>query len=99
MSSRARRIGLFLLGVGTVAALGALVLRDQVIRHRRDLFSSNPVRRLAALRHLNGEPATVDAITVLRDFSAWEPRRLLRNQAAAVLERMESELRHGARSA
>lgn len=99
MSSRARRIGLFLLGVGTVAALGALVLRDQVIRHRRDLFSSNPVRRLAALRHLNGEPATVDAITVLRDFSAWEPRRLLRNQAAAVLERMEAELRHGARSA
>lgn len=99
MSSRARRIGLFLLGVGTVAALGALVLRDQVMRHRRDLFSSNPVRRLAALRHLNGEPATVDAVTVLRDFSAWEPRRLLRNQAAAVLERMESELRHGARSA
>lgn len=99
MSRRARRIGLFLLGVGTVAALGALVLRDQVIRNRRDLFSSNPVRRLAALRHLNGEPATVDTVTVLRDFRAWEPRRLLRNQAAAVLERMESELRQGARSA
>ena len=99
MSRRARRIGLFLLGVGTVAALGALVLRDQVVRHRRDLFSSNPVRRLAALRHLYGEPATVDAVTVLRDFSAWEPRRLLRNQAAAVLERMESELRYGERTA
>jgi len=99
MSRRARRIGLFLLGVGTVAALGALVLRDQVIRHRRDLFSSNPVRRLAALRHLNGEPAPVDAVTVLRDFRAWEPRRLLRNQAAAVLERMETELRRGARTA
>ena len=99
MSRRARRIGLFLLGVGAVGALGALILRDQVLRNRRDLFSSNPVRRLAALRHLNGEPATVDAVTVLRDFSAWEPRRLLRNQAAAVLERMESELRHGARTA
>lgn len=99
MSSRARRIGWFLLGVGTVAALGALVLRDQILRHRRDLFSSNPVRRLAALRHLNGEPATVDAVTVLRDFKAWEPRRLLRNQAEAVLDRTESELRHGARSA
>ena len=99
MSRRARRIGLFLLGVGAVAALGALILRDQVVRNQRDLFSSNPVRRLAALRHLNGEPATVDAVTVLRDFSAWEPRRLLRNQAAAVLERMESELRRGARIA
>lgn len=97
--SRARRVGLFLLGVGTVAALGALILRDRVARHRRDLFSSNPVLRLAALRHLNGEPATVDAVTVLRDFTAWEPRRLLRNQAVAVLERMESELRHGARTA
>lgn len=82
-----------------MAALGALILRDQVVRNQRDLFSSNPVRRLAALRHLNGEPATVDAVTVLRDFSAWEPRRLLRNQAAAVLERMESELRRGARIA
>ena len=99
MSRRARCIGLFLLGVGAVAALGALILRDQVVRNQRDLFSSNPVRRLAALRHLNGEPATVDAVTVLRDFSAWEPRRLLRNQAAAVLERMESELRRGARIA
>ena len=99
MSRRTRSIGLFLLGVGTVAALGTLVLRDQVVRQQRNLFSSNPVRRLAALRHLNGEPATVDAVTVLRDFSAWEPRHLLRNQAAAVLERMESELRHGARTA
>ncbi len=99
MSRRARRIGFFLLGVGAVGALGALILRDQVVRHQRDLFSSNPVLRLAALRHLNGEPATVDAVTVLRDFRAWEPRPLLRNQAAAVLERMESELRHGARTA
>lgn len=99
MSSRARRIGMFLLGAGTVGALAALVLRDQLVRSRRELFSSNPVRRLAALRHLNREPASVGAVTVLRDFSAWEPRRLLRNQAAALLERMESELRRGARNA
>ncbi len=99
MSRRARRVGLFLLGVGAVAALGALVLRDQVARHQRDLFSSNPVLRLAALRHLNGEPATVDAVTVLRDFRAWEPRRLLRHRATAVLERMETELRRGAQTA
>ena len=99
MSRRARRAGWFLLGAGVVAALGLLVLRDQVARRRRDLFSSSPVRRLAALRYLGGEPASVGAVTVLRDFRAWEPRRLLRNQAAAVLERMESELRHGARSA
>lgn len=93
MSGRTRRIGLFLLGVGAAAALAALVLRDQVSRHRRELFSSNPVRRLAALRHMTGAPASVDAVTVLRDFKAWETRRLLRNRATAVLERMEEELR------
>ena len=99
MSGRARRIGLFLLGIGAAAALAALVLRGQVNRHRRELFSSNPVRRLAALRHMTGEPASVAAVTVLRDFKAWETRRLLRNRATAVLARMEEELRRTAGSA
>ena len=92
MSRPTRRIGLFLLGVGAVAVLATLVLRDQVTRQRRELFSANPVRRLAALRHMNAEPASVDAITVLRDFKAWEPRRLLKNRATTVLARMEEEL-------
>ena len=96
MNRRMRKAGLFLLGVGAVAALAALVLRDQVLRHRRELFSSNPFRRLAALRHMTGEPATIDGITVLRDFAAWEPRRILRSQAAGVLARMERELRQRA---
>lgn len=99
MSGRTRRIGLFLLGAGAAAALAALVLRDQVNRHRRELFSSNPVRRLAALRHMTGEPASVDAVTVLRDFKGWETRRLLRNRATVVLARMEEELRRTAGSA
>ncbi|MCY4400025.1 MAG: hypothetical protein OXE96_11890 [Gemmatimonadetes bacterium] len=96
MSGRIRRIGLFLLGAGAAAALAALVLRDQVVRHRRELFSANPFRRLAALRHMTGEPASVDAVTVLRDFTSWEPRRLLKNQATAVLARMEDELKQRA---
>ena len=93
MSGRTRRIGLILLGAGALAALATLVLRDQVTRHQRELFSTNPVRRLAALRHLNGEPASVDVVTVLRDFKAWESRSLLRNRAGALLARMEEELR------
>ena len=93
MSGRTRLIGLFLLGAGAAAVLASLVLRDQMTRHRRELFSASPVRRLAALRHMNGEPASVDAVTVLRDFRAWESRRLLRNRAIAVLARMEKELR------
>ena len=96
MDRRMRRIGLFLLGVGAVAAISALVLRDQVARHRRNLFSPSPFRRLAALGHLAGEPATVGAVTLLRDFRAWEGRRLLRSRAEAILARMEDELRERA---
>ena len=51
---------------------------------------------MAALRHMSGEPASVDAITLLRDFTVGEPRRLLRNQATAVLARMQGELRNRA---
>ncbi len=90
-----RRTGLFLLGVGTASALAALFLRNQVERHRRDLFSPNAFRRLAAIRHLTGEPATIDAVTLLRDFTAWEPRPILRGQASSVLARMEAELVQG----
>ncbi len=89
---RWRKAGYFLLGLGAVAALATLAFRDQVQRHRKELFSRTPFRRLAALRHMAGEPATIDAITVLRDFVAWEPRRLLRSQAAGVLARMERDL-------
>lgn len=90
--SRLRKAGLILLGAGAVGAVATLVFRDQVVRHRRDLFSANSFRRLAALRHLTGEPASVDAVTLLRDFAAWEPRPVLRNQATGILERMEAEL-------
>ncbi len=98
MNRRVRRVGILLLGVGAVAALSALILRDQVSRHRRNLFSPSPLRRLAALGHLAGEPASVGAVTLLRDFRSWEPRRLLRGRAATILARMEDDLRERARS-
>ena len=83
---------MFLLGAGAVAALAALVIRNQVESNRRELFSGNAFRRLAALGHMGGEPASVGAVSVLRDFCAWEPKRLLRNRAVAILTRMEDEL-------
>lgn len=92
MSGRLRRLGVILLNAGAVGAVAALVFRDQVVRRRRDLFSANAFRRLAALRHLTSQPASVDAVNLLRDFAAWEPRPVLRNQAAGILERMEADL-------
>lgn len=80
------------LAVAAVAALGVLLVRDQISRSRRDLFSPHPLRRLAALEYLGGHAASVDTILLLRDFLAWEPRPLLRKRAAAVLSRLEEGL-------
>jgi hypothetical protein len=33
-------------------------------------------------------------IRLLRDFVAWEPRKMLRERAAAIVERMEGEVAH-----
>ena len=81
-----------LLAVAAVAALGVLLVRDQISRSRRDLFSPHPLRRLAALEYLGGVAASVDTVLLLRDFLAWEPRPLLRKRAQAVLLRLEEAL-------
>lgn len=87
-----RTTGFTVLAVASAAALGALLVRDQMSRHRRDLFSPHPLRRLAALGYLGGRPASVDTVLLLRDFISWEPRPLLRKRASAVLARMEDVL-------
>ena len=83
--------GITVLAVAAVGAVAALVIRDQLDRHRRDLFSPQPLRRLACLGHMARADATVDNITLLRDFVAWEPRKLLRNRAKVILKRMEGQ--------
>ncbi len=93
MASKLRRAGLFLAGAAAAGLLVAFLVKDQVRRQRRNLFSANAFRRMAALRHMAGEPASVDAINLLRDFAAWEPSRLLRGSALSVVERMEREVR------
>ena len=89
--------GFSLLAAAAAAALGALLVRDQISRHRRDLFSPHPLRRLAALGYLGGLPASVDLVLLLRDFIAWEPRALLRKRASSLLTRMEGSLATHAR--
>lgn len=81
-----------LLAVAAAAAMGVLLVRDQISRSRRDLFSPHPLRRLAALEYLGGVPASVDTVLLLRDFLAWERRPLLRKRAQGVLLRLEDAL-------
>ena len=82
-----------LLATAAAGAVAALIVRDQISRHRRDLFSPRALRRLAALGYMAGQDASVDNITLLRDYIAWEPRRTLRNRARAIVDRMEEEAR------
>lgn len=91
MNKKLRTAGITVLAAAAAGAIAALVIRDQITRHRRDLFSPHPLRRLAALTHMNREPASVDAIRLLRDFIAWEPRTLLRKRARSIMVRMEDE--------
>jgi len=93
-----RTTGFTLLAVAAAAALGAVLVRDQISRHRRNLFSSHPLRRLAALGYTGSLPASVELVLLLRDFIAWEPRTLLRRRASALLARMETALDSRARA-
>ena len=93
-----RIMGLVLLTVGAAVALGVLVVHDQIARHRRELFSSRPLRRMAALSYLAGREATVEAVQLLRDFVAWEPRPMIRRRAIRILNRMERSLAQPKRS-
>ena len=69
-------------------AVAAMIIRGQISRHQRDLFSPRAFKRLAALGHISREPASVDFIRLLRDFIAWEPRKMLRERAQAIVDRM-----------
>jgi hypothetical protein len=71
--------------------LGVVVWSTQIRRSRRDLFSRSPVRRLAALGYLGGQPGH-DTARLLAEYLGWERNPLLRRRASTLLRRMHSEL-------
>ena len=94
MNRTLKTTGIALLAAAAAGALAALVIRDQITRHQRNLFSPQAFKRLAALGHMGREPASVSHIRLLRDFIAWEPRKLLRERAGNIVARMEEEVGH-----
>ncbi len=94
MNTRMRTAGLTVLAAAAAGALAALIIRGQISRHQRDLFNPRAFKRLAALGHINQEPASVDLIHLLRDFVSWEPRKMLRERAQGIMERMMDEAAH-----
>jgi hypothetical protein len=86
-----RVTGIVALAVVVVGTAAAFVIRDQISRQRRNLFNPLAIRRMAALEHVARQLPTVDHINLLRDYLAWEPRKLLRDRATAIVERMERQ--------
>ncbi len=76
--------------IGGLAA-GLLVWGTQVHRSRRELFHRSPIRRLAALGFLGGQPGAESA-RLLADYLNWESRPALRRRGKALLRRMEAHL-------
>lgn len=85
---RTRDLALGILG-GFVAGF-ALWSREQATR-KHDLFSTRPLRRLAALGYLAGQP-TGETVRLLREYVRWETRRDLRVRAVRLLSRVERDL-------
>lgn len=77
----------FLAGV----LLGAVVWSVQIQRSRRDLFSKQPMKRLAALGYLSGQPG-LDTARILTDYVGWERHPGLRRRAERLLRRMQTNL-------
>ncbi len=80
-----------LLTFGLGAVLGSVLAQQSMGRHREDLFSGRPLRRLSALGYLSGHPS-VEAVRLLYDYLAWEEHPLLRRRADGIVRRMETRL-------
>ncbi len=92
MNEKLKKAGLIALVVAAVGGVAVLVAHDQMTRHQRDLFSPRIFRRLAALGHMARVRASVNTVNLLKDYMAWEPRKLLRDRARTIEARMEREL-------
>jgi hypothetical protein len=84
---RARMLAV-VLGVVAGAVAGYGMAGSQMERHRRDLFSRKPFRRLAALAHL-ARTGGVESAGLLRDYLAWESHPILRRRAERILRRLD----------
>lgn len=76
--------------MGGVVA-GLIVWSIQMTRSRRDLFSGSPIRRLAAIGYLGGQPG-VETAQILTEYLRWETTPALRKRAERVLSRMQRYL-------
>ena len=99
MDRKTRNAGIAVVAAAAAGAVAAWVIRDQIQRHSRDLFSPSFLRRLAALGYMAKVETSVDHINLMKDFVAWESRDALRRRAQAIVARMERDVTGPALSA
>ena len=90
MSSRQRASYVAAGFLGGMAAGSVMWTRMQK-NCRRNLFSRNPLFRVAALGYLRARP-TVNTARLLREYIAWEKRPILRQRGVRMLKRLEATL-------
>jgi hypothetical protein len=85
------RAAMFAGGAAVGLAAGWLLAQYRFVRHREDLFSTQPLRRLGALGFLAGQQG-VETVRLLQDYLTWETQPVLRRRAETLVRRMEAAL-------
>lgn len=81
----------FVVGFAAGAVAGFAWWAREQARHQRSLYHPKPMRRLAALGWLSGQP-TAESLMVLREYLGWEQNPVLRRRARQLLTRFENAL-------
>jgi len=89
--SRQQRASYVAVGFFGGMAAGSLLCSSIQRNCRRNLFSRNPLFRVAALGYLRAV-RTVSTAQLLREYVAWEPQPILRQRGARMLKRLEATL-------
>ena len=85
------RTAVFAGGAFAGLVAGWLLAQYRLSRHRQDLFSDQPLRRLGALGFLAGQQG-VETVRLLRDYLSWETQPVLRRRAETIVRRMETAI-------
>lgn len=81
----------FVVGLVAGAVAGYAWWTREQERHQRSLYHPQPMRRLAALGWLSGQPSA-ESVLLLREYLGWEQNPVLQRRARRLLARFENAL-------
>lgn len=81
----------FVVGLAAGSAAGYAWWTREQAEHQRGLYDRRPMRRLAALGWISGQPSA-ESVILLREYVRWEQNPVLRRRARRLLTRFENAL-------